>query len=201
MIPPYTSGTSRSGCEQHSPSLSLSLPLSLSHSQSQSHSRSSVQPSATFLPPTSSQATIDSLTAQVSAIALNYETGHAELKTSVAGVSWSLAELGSVVSKLVDKVSQLECGDPGAMEEVLRENRELRAENARLSLQNRSSDVTRQLDRTFVSLPSITRTVELSPLVVDDNSSEQQESTSTPKQWTRGCNLRSKDQINPPDRY
>ena len=64
--------------------------------------------------------------------------------------------MGSVVSTLVDKVAQLEHNTGAVMAEVLRENRALRAENARLSTQSISSEVTTQLGGTSASLPSIT---------------------------------------------
>ena len=76
----------------------------------------------------------------------------------------------------------MERNTAAVMVEVLRENRELRAENVRLSALIRSSEVTTQLNGTSAPLPSITPTVESSPSTVDVSSSDQQEAVS-PKQW------------------
>ena len=169
-----------------SPSLSLSLPLSPSQSSS----------SATPHPPTS-PATIDSLTAQVSAISLARESDYAELNAKLTKLE---ASSESGLSTLADKFAQMEHSIGAAITEVLRENRELRAENVRLSAQIRSSEVTTQLDGTSASLPPISPTVGPPPPAVNVSSSVRQEAVSPPNKWSRGNNLRSLDQLKQPDR-
>ena len=105
------------------------------------------------------------------------------------------------MSTLADRFAQMERNTAAVIAEVVRENRELRAENVCLSAQIRSSEVTTQLDGTSAPLSSITPTVEPSPPAVDDSISDQQEAVSSPKQWRRGGNLRSLDQMKPPRPY
>ena len=103
---------------------------------------------------------MDDLTAHVSALTLARDSDYAELKAYITELQSST---GSALSTLADKFAQMEHNTGAVIAEVLRENRELRAENVRLSAEIRSSEVTTQLDGTSASLPSITPTVEPSP--------------------------------------
>ena len=117
------------------------------------------------------------------AISLARESDYAELNAKLTKLE---ASSESGLSTLADKFAQMEHSIGAAITEVLRENRELRAENVRLSAQIRSSEVTTQLDGTSASLPSITPTVGPSPPTVNVSNSDQQEVVSSPKQWSRG---------------
>ena len=111
-----------------------------------------------------------------------------------------MADITKVLGTLVDRVSRLELQNQ-LQAVLMRVNREFRADNARLKLQNEAGDAPRKLYKTITSLPTVTSQVQPSPSTVDVNSEDESESNSPPKQRTCGDNLRSKNLIKPPNRF
>ena len=97
------------------------------------------------------------MTADLSAVTIVGEPAdYADLKATVSECSIACSNIPAMQSQMSEfaaTLAQIQQDKDGSVTELLKEIRELRAENARLSLQSRSHDVFTQFDSTCVSLP------------------------------------------------
>ena len=136
------------------------------------------------------------MTAGLSAVTIVGEPAdYADLKATVSECSIACSNIPAMQSQMSEfaaTLAQIQQDKDGSVTELLKEIRELRAENARLSLQSRSRDVSTQFD----SLPPITHAVQPSPPAAGASSNDEPELTSS--QWIHSDRLRSESQLKKP---